>query len=139
MFEHRTDREVRKGYFLPKVEIKDCIVLIDGQNFVDQNYQIKYDNIWKIPTGKKNDYTTRCLLGYFDFKEHYKLIETDLLKQEKLDVDPKPIQQTHFIWNLENNATMFFIIEGAKKKNKQIFQKEQFKYYDFILFWCNEF
>ena len=118
MFEHRTDREVRKGYFLPKVDIKDCIVLIDGQNFVDQNYQIKYDNIWKIPTGKNNDCTTRSLLGYFDFKEHYKLIETDLLKQEKLDVDPKPIQQTHFIWNLENNATMFFIIEGAKKKNK---------------------
>ena len=46
---------------------------------------------------KKNHCTTRCLLGYFDFKEHYKLIETDLRKQEKLDVDPKAIQQTHFI------------------------------------------
>ena len=29
-FENRTDREVHIGYFLPKVEIKDCNVMIDG-------------------------------------------------------------------------------------------------------------
>ena len=30
-FENRTDREVHTGYFLPKTEIKDYNVVIDGQ------------------------------------------------------------------------------------------------------------
>ena len=29
-FEHKTDREVHRGYFLPKVEVKDCNVMING-------------------------------------------------------------------------------------------------------------
>ena len=40
---------------------------MNGQNFFDQpvrNNLIAYDNIWKIPTGQEDDYTTCCLLGY---------------------------------------------------------------------------
>ena len=32
----KDDRTGHEGYYLPKVEIKDCIVKIDGRNFFDQ-------------------------------------------------------------------------------------------------------
>ena len=36
-FENDTQRTVAKGYYLPKVEIKDCNVVINGENFFDQS------------------------------------------------------------------------------------------------------
>ena len=44
-------------------------------------------------------------------------IAIDLSKQQKLDADPKVIQQINFIGNLSRpqGATMFFIIEEAKE------------------------
>ena len=63
----------------------------------------------------ENDYTVGCLLDYLFFKEHYELLAIDLSKQQKLEADPKAIQQINFTGNLENNATMFFIIEEAKE------------------------
>ena len=41
--------------------------VIDGQNFFDQPVKfklMKYDSIWKIATGQRNDCTTSCLLDY---------------------------------------------------------------------------
>ena len=55
MFGNEDDRKVHIGYYLPKVEIKDCNVVIDGKNFFDQGVKRNmrtYDNIWKIPTGQ---------------------------------------------------------------------------------------
>ena len=69
-------------------------VLIDGRNFYDQpiSDQIKkYDEIRKIVIGKRNDYTTGCLLDYQYFKGHYQLLAVDLSKQKELDADPRPI------------------------------------------------
>ena len=83
-FQNDADRTVHTGYFLPKVEIKDCNVKIDGRNFFDQpmNDDIKtYENIKKIATGQGDDYRTGCLLDYLYFKENYKMIATDLSKQ----------------------------------------------------------
>ena len=42
----------------------------------------------------------------------------DLSKPQALDADPRAIQQINFTANLDRagNATMFFIIEEAKKK-----------------------
>ena len=54
-------------YFLPRVDITNYNVLIDGRNFYDQplSDQIKkYDEIRKIATGKGDDYRTGCLLDY---------------------------------------------------------------------------
>ena len=34
--ENEGDRKVHTGYYLPKVEIKDYNVIIDGKNFFDQ-------------------------------------------------------------------------------------------------------
>ena len=55
-------------------------------------------------------------IAYTYFKKYYKLIAIDLIKQKKLDADPKAIQQIHFTGNLTRGrgAKMCFIIEGAK-------------------------
>ena len=64
-----------------------------------------------------DDYTTGCLLDYPYFKKYYELITIDLSKQQKLDADPKAIQQINLTENLdrEEGSTMFFIIEEAKE------------------------
>ena len=57
-------RTSNKRYYLPNVEIKDYNVMIDGKNFFDQpiNSMTKtYENIRKIATGQRDDYTTGCL------------------------------------------------------------------------------
>ena len=76
-----------------------------------------YENIRKIATGKGDDYTTGCLLHYSYFKENYKMIAVDLSRQNKLDADPRTIQQINFTANLDRagNTTIFFIIEEAKE------------------------
>ena len=119
-FENEGDRTSHSNYYLPKVEIQDCNVMIDGKNFFDQpiNSDLKtYENIRKIATGQGDDYTTGCLLDYSYFKDHYKMIAIDLSKQQALDADPRAIQQINFTANLDRagNTTMFFIIEEAKE------------------------
>ena len=68
-------------------------------------------------TSLGDDYTTGCLLDYPYFKKYYELITIDLSKQQKLDADPKAIQQINLTENLdrEEGSTMFFIIEEAKE------------------------
>ena len=94
--------------------------MIDGQPFFDQPVQNNlrtYDKIRKIATGQGDDYTTGCLLDYFFFKEHYKLIAIDLGKQQALHADPKRIQQINFTGNLDiaGETAMYFIIKEAKE------------------------
>ena len=43
------------------------------------------------------------------------MIAIDLSKQQALDADPKAIQQINFTENLEQQATIFSIIEEAKE------------------------
>ena len=122
-FENKDDTLQRK-YYLPIVEIKDYDVMIDGQNFFDQpvkNDFKTYDIIQKIGIGEGDDYTTGCLLEYIYFKKYYKMIAIDLSKQQALNADSKAIQQINFTGNLNrgedvnDNTTMFFIIEEAKE------------------------
>ena len=108
------------GYYLPKVEIKDYNITINGENFFDQpieNKKITYDNIRKIATGYGDDYTTGCLLDYPYFIDTYKMIAVDLSKQKTLDFDPKAIQQINFTGNLDRagNARVYFILEEVKE------------------------
>ena len=103
-FENENDRTSHSTYYLPKVEIKDYNVMIDGRNFFDQpiNSRSKtYQNIRKIATGKGDDYAAGCLLDYPYFKENYKMIAKDLSRQNELDADPRAIQQINFIANLD--------------------------------------
>ena len=81
-----------KKYFLPRGEIKNYNMLIDGRNFCDQpiNDIIKqYDEVRKVSTGYGDNYTTGCLLDYAYFKDNYRLIAVDLSKQKALYADPK--------------------------------------------------
>ena len=70
-------------YFLPRAEINNYNVLIDGIRFYDQpaNDLIKqYNEVRNVSTGRGVDYTTGCLLDCAYFKETYRLIEVDLSK-----------------------------------------------------------
>ena len=119
-FENENDRTPHSTYYLPKVEIKDYNVIIDGRNFFDQpinSMNKTYENIRKIATGKGDGYTTGWLLDYPYFKENYKMIATDLSKQQVLDADTRKIQQINFMADLDRNGNtiMFFIIEQEKE------------------------
>ena len=126
-----------QGYYIPKVEIRDYNFTIDGRNFFGQpikNDLKTYDNIRKIATVQGDDYTTGCILDFIYFKEHYNVIAIDLSKQQKLDTDPKAIQQMNFSQNLEKNATIFFIIKELKETVLGFWKETVKKYYDFISF-----
>ena len=49
-------------------------------------------------------------------KKYYKLIAIDLRKQQKLDADPKAIEEINFTGNLsrDEGARMYFVVEEAK-------------------------
>ena len=103
-------------YYVPKVEIKDFNVLIDGKPFFEiplKNKEEAYEQL--IEVSKNNDYATGNILDYECFKDHYRSIAIDLSKQIELEnFDLK--QQINFIGRLEeNNATMFFIIEKKEE------------------------
>ena len=114
-FENEDDRTSFSKYYLPKVEIKDLNVLIDGKPFFEipvKNKEEAYEAI--IEMTKNNDYTTGNLLNYEYFSK-YHLIVIDLSKQVELE-NPDLKQQINFTGRLEeNNGSMFFIIEKGKK------------------------
>ena len=94
---------------MPKVKIKDYNVIINGKTL----FEIPVKNREKI-ISKKSNYTTGNLLDYEYCKDHYKLIGIDLSKQSELENgDIK--QQINLIGRLEQNATMFFIIEKKEE------------------------
>ena len=118
-FQDDDDQESPKQHHLPSVEIKDYNVMIDGRIFLDQtikNNLKSYNNIRKIATGQGDDYPTGYLLDYLYFKKYFKLLALHLSKQQKLDADPKAIQQINVTGNLSRaeGATMFFIIKTVK-------------------------
>ena len=115
---NRVLRNSHTKYFLPRVNITNYNVLIDGRNFYDQpiNDIIKqYDEIRKIATGQWDDYTTGCLLDYQYFKYHYNLIATDLSKQKELDADSRAIQQVEFYGMLKTNSQVCTVLEKLKE------------------------
>ena len=101
LFENEEDRTSFSKYYVPKVEIKDFNVLIDGKSFFDvpvKNKEEAYEKIMSI--SKNNDYTTGNLLDYEYFSKHYKLIAIDLSKQIELE-NPDLKQQINFIGSLK--------------------------------------
>ena len=105
---NRAKRDGHRKYFLPRVDIKDYNVLIDGRNFYDQDISDdfkKYEELRKVMTGRGEDYTTGSLLDYKYWKNNYKLICCELSKQKVLDTNPKANQQVEFIYKLDNTRT----------------------------------
>ena len=109
------NRDCFSDYYPPNVELKDFNVLIDRKSFFDlpvKNEEEPYEKI--IEMANNNDYATGNLLDFAYFKESYRLIAIDLIKQTKLK-DP---QQISFIGKLENQdhgVTMIFIIEKSEE------------------------
>ena len=59
---------------------------------------------------------TQLVVCFLYFKSHYKLIAIDLSKQQKLDLDPKAIQQINFSGNLDpGGVTQIFLISEEMK------------------------
>ena len=71
----------------------------------------------KNATGQGDDYTAEFLLDYTFFKNHYKMIEIDLSKQQDFDGDPRAIQLIKFTANLDRagNTRIDFILMKQKK------------------------
>ena len=55
-------------------------------------------------------------------KNSYKMVATNLSKQQALDANPKAIQQINFTANLAKNAVILFIIE---KENEAVLDFSQ--------------
>ena len=79
--------------------------------------KVTYENIRKIATGQEDDYTIVFLLDYPYFKDGYKTIAVDLIKQQALDPDPRANQQINFTENLDRagNTRIYFILEETKE------------------------
>ena len=113
--DHKDYRDSFSHYYVPKVQIKDFNVLIDGKSFFDlpiKNEEEAYEKI--IDMSNNNNYMTGNLLDFAYYKENYRLIAIDLSKQTKLK-DP---QQINFIGKIEgynNGVTMFFITERSEE------------------------
>ena len=59
---NRVERNGYTKYFLPRVDIKDYNVLIDGRNFYDQNISgdfKRYEELRQVMTGRGEDYISR--------------------------------------------------------------------------------
>ena len=121
-FENEEDRTSFPNYYVPKVEIKDYNIIIDGKPFFEIPVKNKEETYEKtIEISENSDYTTGNLLDYEYFKDHYKLIAIDLSKQSELE-NSDINQQINFIGRLEQNATMFFIIEKKEETTLDFLQ-----------------
>ena len=122
LFKADDDKNYFSKHYIPSIEMKDYNVLTDGKPFFEipvKNKEKAYEQI--IEMSKNNDYTTGNLLDYEYFKDHYKVVAISWRKQIELEnLDLR--QQINFIGRLEEDATMFFIIE---KKEETTFEFSQ--------------
>ena len=73
-FETENDWTSFSKYYVPKVQIKDLHVLIDGKSFFDmpiKNDEGAYEQI--IEVERNDDYTAGNLLDYNYFSKRYKI------------------------------------------------------------------
>ena len=87
-FENNVDRTGHTRFFILKVEIKDCNVMINRHDVFDQlvKSNMRCSNIRDVVTGQGDDYFTGYLENYPYFQKHYKMILTDLSKKTSLVV-----------------------------------------------------
>ena len=93
--------------------------MIDERNFFDQPIKIDLKHIITLERLQQVEVmiTLQDVYQIISIsKKYYKLIAVNLSKQQKLDADPKAIQQVNFNGNLNRaeGPTMLFIIEEAK-------------------------
>ena len=111
-------RNGQRKYYLPRIDLEKCNVIIDGRNFYDNPIEgdiQKYRELKKVIIGKGEDYTTGSLLDFNYFDKHYKLVAVDLSKQKELDADPRAIQQIEFKCMLGTNSIIYWVLEKSKE------------------------
>ena len=112
-----------KKYFLPGVKIENYDIEIDGRNFYDQPVNesiMECDEVKKISTGQRDDYTTGCLLDFAYFEKNYRLIAADLRKQKALDADSRALQQINFNSQIKSTVAntrviIYYILKQSKE------------------------
>ena len=118
-FPNEEDRRSFSKYYTPTVEIKDYNVIIDGEPFYVIPIKNKEETYKAITELIRNDLLkTGNEFNFGYFSEHYKLIAIDLSKQKS---DLKN-QQINFIGRLEQNATIFFIVEEKETTGLKFLQ-----------------
>ena len=114
----KVERKSHTKYFLPRVNIINYNVLIDGRNSSDQpvNDQIKkYCQIRKTATGQGDYCTTWSLLDYQYFKNLYQPIAVDLSKQKKFNAVSRASQQIEFYEILKTDSQLCAVLEKSKE------------------------
>ena len=122
----KVERNSPTIYFLPRVNITNYNVLIDGRNFYDQpiNDLVKqYDKIRKAATGQGDNYITGCLLDYQYFKDHFNIIAADLSKQKESDGDSRANQQIEFYGMLKTSSQVCTVLEKSKEAMLEFFKE----------------
>ena len=117
VFPNEKDRRSFSKYYTPTAEIKDYNVIIDGEPFYEILIKNKEETYKAITELIRNDLLrtgNEMKMNYFC--EHYKLIAIDLSKQKS---DLKN-QQINVIGRLEQNATIFLIVEEKKWNHKKL-------------------
>ena len=110
----------KRRYYLPRAEIKDYNVLVDGRNFYDQNVNSRYNELLKMTTGRSEDYSTGCLLDYDYYIKDFNIVGIDLSHQAVLDSDPTINQQIEFVYKLPSgNAAIIYDLLTVLEKEKQ--------------------
>ena len=118
-FPNEEDRRPFSKYYTPTVEIKDYNVIIDGEPFYEIPIKNKEETYKAITEIIKNDLLrTGNEFNFEYFSGHYKSVAIDLSKQ---NTDLKN-QQINFIGRLEQNATIFFIVEEKETTGLKVLQ-----------------
>ena len=121
---NKVERNSHRKNFLPRINITNYIVLIDGRNFYDQpiNDMIKqYDEIRKIATGQGDHHTIGWLFDYQYFKDHYSLIAIDLSKQKELRCWFKTNSTNWVLWGAKNWLARTYSFKKIERNNLIIF------------------
>ena len=116
-YNRANDQPTRNGqrkYYLPRIDLNKCNVIIDGRNFYDNPIESDIEK-YREMIGKGEDYTTRSLLDFNYFDKHYKLVAADLSKQKELDADPRAIQQIEFKYMIGMSSTIYWVLEKSKE------------------------
>ena len=115
-YQTANDRQSFSQFYLPRIMVKYFNVIIDKLAFFDLPIKTEGEAYEKIiDISRNNEYATGNLLDYDFFKKYYKVIATDLSKQQVLQENEDLIQQINFIGKLEQATKVFIIIE--KKEN----------------------
>ena len=128
----RPTRNGQQKYYLPRIDLKEYNVIIDGRNFYDnpiENNIEKYRELKKVMIGKGEDYTTGSVLDFNYFDKHYKLIAVDLSKQKELDADPRANQQIEFKYMIGTSSIIYYWVLEKSKETILEFYKGTVKVY----------